>query len=495
MPNRGSAERPNLVFIFPDRLRRDSMACYGNDWIQSRELNALAEGSLVFENCYVTQPVCAPARSSIVSGLYPTTAEMPVNRLVMPDRIDVVAGMVSGEYTKGYVGKWHLGDELRVRRGFDHWVSCHDNWWREYTDRSDRSRFSDYHRFLVARGIAPDQKHPGGSTFSASLRSALPAELQMATFVGARAAEFIETNAATPFVLYVSTIEPHPPFTGPYDDLYDPATLPVEETFLQAPEGSTLFNRLRAELFSRSVRDGIDLRDGEPAWRRLRANYWGAAKLVDDMVGAILKAIDGAGISDRTIVVFTSDHGDMVGTHGMLEMRTPYEEATRVPLLICDPRLENGHRLIEGNVSQIDLLPTLLELLGETVPEGLQGVSRAGVVRGEETLAGNDVFVQHNGVGDRNLAAECEDYDWPEEKLADLNFINSQPWRSVVTADRWKLNLCAVDQGELYDLNADPLEQTNLFDRPEQRDRVRAMAARLRQWQQTVGDTAPLPAV
>ena len=91
MPNRGSAERPNLVFIFPDRLRRDSMACYGNDWIQSRELNALAECSLVFENCYVTQPVCAPARSSIVSGLYPTTAEMPVNRLVMPDRIAVVA--------------------------------------------------------------------------------------------------------------------------------------------------------------------------------------------------------------------------------------------------------------------------------------------------------------------------------------------------------------------------------------------------------------------
>ena len=97
--------------------------------------------------------------------------------------------------------------------------------------------------------------------------------------------------------------------------------------------------------------------------------------------------------------------------------------------------------------------------------------------------------------GDRSLAGECDDYDWSEEKLADLNYINSQPWRSVVTADRWKLNLCAVDQGELYDLNADPLEQVNLFDRPQQRDRVRAMAARLRRWQQTVGDTAQLPAV
>ena len=140
MPHRGSAERPNLVFILPDRLRRDSMACYGNEWIRSPELNALAERSLVFENCYVTQPVCAPARSSIMSGLYPIAAGMPVNRRVMPDRVDVVAGMVSAEYRTGYVGKWHLGDELRPRRGFDHWVSSHDSWWREYTDTADRSR-------------------------------------------------------------------------------------------------------------------------------------------------------------------------------------------------------------------------------------------------------------------------------------------------------------------------------------------------------------------
>jgi len=495
VPAPADADRPNLVFILPDRLRRDSMACYGNDWIQSPHLNTLSERGLVFENCYVTQPVCAPARSSLLSGLYPITAGMPVNRLIMPDDIAVVAEMVSPEYRTGYVGKWHLGDELGVRRGFDHWVSTHDSWWQEYTDPTDRQRFSDYHRFLLDRGITPDQRHPGGATFSGALRASLPAELQMATFVGDRAADFIESSADRPFVLYVSTIEPHPPFVGPHDDLYDPDALPVEETFCQYPETGTLFSRLRAELFARSVRDGIDLRQGESAWRRLRANYWGNAKLVDDMVGAIVAGIDRAGVGDRTIVVFTSDHGDMVGTHGMLEMRTPYEEATRVPLLIHDPRQPPRQRVIEGNLSQIDLLPTLLELLGQPIPSALQGVSRAGVVRGEDTLAGNDVFVQHNGFGDRNLAAECTEHDWSSEKLADLNFLSSQPWRSVISADRWKLNLCAVDQGELYDLNTDPLERNNLFDDPEHRDRIRALAARLRLWQHRVGDTAPLPAV
>ena len=104
-------------------------------------------------------------------------------------------------------------------------------------------------------------------------------------------------------------------------------------------------------------------------------------------------------------------------------------------------------------------------------------------------------MVQHNGVDDRDLAGECDDYFWPEEKLANLNFMNSQPWRSIITADRWKLNLCASDMGELYDLNTDPGEQENLFNLPEHADRIRSMAARLRLWQVRSGDTAPLPGV
>ncbi|NQW17999.1 MAG: sulfatase-like hydrolase/transferase [Chloroflexi bacterium] len=495
MPNAPAPKHPNLVFVLPDRLRQDSMACYGNDWIQSPHMNALAERSLVFENAYVTQPVCAPARSSIMTGLYPPSAGMSVNRLVMPREVQAAAEMVSSEYKTGYVGKWHLGDEIFAQHRFDHWVGSNDKWWPEYTDHANRTELSAYHHFLKGKGIEPDEVHPGGMTYSGKLRSELPPELQMATFLGHQAADFIESNANNPFVLYVSSIEPHPPFAGPYDDLYDAATMPVDETFLAYPEQSTLFNRLRADLFANCIRDGIDLREGEAAWRRLRAGYWGNVKVVDDMLGSILGGIERAGVADNTIIVFTSEHGDMVGTHGMLEMRTPYEEAARVPLLMHVPWLEDGARRVPGNFSQIDILPTLLDLMGESLPDQLQGVSRKAVVDGDDTLANNDIVVQHNGVGDRNLADECDEYFWPEEKLADLNFMNSQPWRSIITADRWKLNLCATDLGELYDLNADPAEQANLFDEPEHRDRIRAMAARLRLWQVRSGDTAPLPGV
>jgi len=486
--------RPNVVFILPDRLRQDTMACYGNEWNESPHLNGLAEQSHIFENAYVTQPVCAPARASILTGLYPPAAGVPRNRLVMPSGVRTIAQMLPDDYETAYVGKWHLGDEIVAQRGFDHWVSANDVWWPEYTDPENQKRFSDYHQHLLAAGHKPDEDHPGGKMFSALLRAGLPPEQQMASFVADRAAEFITDSADNPFVLFVSTIEPHPPFTGPYDGLYDPATLPVDETFLQRPDGSSLFNRLRAELFEDCVRDGIST-STEAGWRRLRSNYFGNVKLVDDMVGTILGAIHDAGVEDHTIVVFTSEHGDMVGTHRMLEMRTPYEEATRVPLLVRIPWLAAQARRIAGNFGQIDFVPTLLDLLGQAQPDHLQGVSRLGIFTGTATLDDNDVFIQHNGVGDRDLTDECESWGMTPDRVRDLNFMNTLPWRSVVTADRWKLTLCVGDQGELYDLNADPSETHNLFDEPGQRDRVRAMAARIRLWQIEVGDRAPLPAV
>ncbi|MBT3292414.1 MAG: sulfatase-like hydrolase/transferase, partial [Victivallales bacterium] len=188
----------------------------------------------------------------------------------------------------------------------------------------------------------------------------------------------------------------------PFNDLYDPATLPVDETFRRYPEGHSLFNRIRAEFWMQAVhsgdphhglrddRPGFDMRTDEGA-RQMRSNYYGCISLVDRMVGRILGAIDDKGLRDNTIVVFTSDHGEMVGTHGHVEMRSPYEESSRVPLLIRAPWLSQGKRRVEGNFSQIDFVPTLLELLGEQVPQTLPGSSRADVLRGASDLSGNDV--------------------------------------------------------------------------------------------------------
>ena len=492
--------RRNLVFIMSDQQRRDSMGCYGSGWAQTPNLDALASSGYLFENAYVTQSVCTPARASIMTGLYPHTAGPVVNKLPLSPDVPVLAEMVSDEYVCGYMGKWHLGDDVINQHGFDVWTSTEDYHRGFYTRREHRRVLSDYHHHLVANGFEPDSEVAGDMTFSPDARARLPEEFQMASFLAERAEQFIDDNRDRPFVLYVSTFEPHSPYDGPFDQQYDPDLLPVGPAFLKRPEGAALVNRVRADYFMQYLHGGDITGDPymrdtlapghdlstEAGWRRLRAQYYGNVTLVDRMVGRITSALERAGVSDDTAVVFTTEHGDMLGDHGMLEKRSFYEESSRVPLLMRVPWLSSGRRSVDGSVGHVDLVPTLLDLLGESLPSRLEGRSLVPVLRGEETLDGNDVFIEWNGTSptlpDRFLGSDA------------INRMLALPYRSVVS-DRWKLNLCAGDQGELFDLRADPYEQTNLFDDPTQRDRVRDMAARIRMWQHETGDSAPLPTV
>ena len=492
--------RRNLVFIMSDQQRRDSMGCYGSGWAQTPNLDALASSGYIFENAYVTQPVCTPARASIMTGLYPHTAGPVVNKLPLSPDVPVFAEMVSEKYVCGYMGKWHLGDDVIKQHGFDVWTSTEDYHRGFYTRREHRRVLSDYHHHLVANGFEPDSEVAGDMTFSPDARARLPEEFQMASFLAERAEQFIDDNRDRPFVLYVSTFEPHSPYDGPFDEQYDPDLLPVGPAFLKRPEGAALVNRVRADYFMQYLHGGDITGDPymrdtlapghdlstEAGWRRLRAQYYGNVTLVDRMVGRITSALERAGVSDDTAVVFTTEHGDMLGDHGMLEKRSFYEESSRVPLLMRVPWLSSGRRSVDGSVGHVDLVPTLLDLLDEPLPSRLEGRSLVPVLRGEETLDGNDVFIEWNGTSptlpDRFLGSDA------------INRMLALPYRSVVS-DRWKLNLCAGDQGELFDLRADPYEQTNLFDDPAQRDRVRDMAARIRMWQHETGDSAPLPTV
>lgn len=489
--------RPNVIVILSDQQRADTLRCYGNDWMQTPGLNSLASRSFVFDNAYVTQPVCTPARASLLTGLYPHTAGPIVNKMALPTNVPTIAELVSDEYLCGYFGKWHLGDDVIPQHGFAVWVSAEDGHRVEYSRREFLYRFSDYHQHLVQHGFEPDHEVAGARIFSAGRRAELPEEHQMALFLGNQAADFIKRNRDRPFLMYVSTFEPHPPYTGPLNALYDAAKLPVGPAFLKYPEGASLYNRSRSAYYMQFMKDGVEpgpdeyIHDAaaghnlrtELDWRRLRAQYLANITLVDSMAARIMAALEEAGIADDTIVVFSSEHGEMAGDHGLLEKRSFYEEASRVPLLMRVPWLNDKEAHVGGSAGHIDLVPTLLELMGEEVPRHLQGKSLGPVLRRTESLEDNPVFIQWNGVGsvpDRHLGNTT------------INLMNAMPWRSIVHR-RWKLNLCAADQGELFDLNADPHEMHNLFNDPARRDLVRELGARIRLWQQETGDVAPLP--
>ena len=486
-------QRPNILFILTDQQRYDSLACYGNDWLQVPTLNALADESFVFDAAYVTQPVCTPARASIMTGLYPQSTGLNRNGITLPESVPVIAEMAPEEYFCAHFGKWHLGNDTIKQRGFDHWVSVEDFHRPRYTNREYRYVEADYNRHLREHGV---EVPPWSVSYEGWVAGAnLSEELTQAGFLGKAASEFIRDYAAgehsnDPLLMYLNFFEPHPPYTGPLNDLYDPVTMPVGPAFLRRPDSGSLVNRLRSDHYMSGGLNPLGAQGGdihdtttEAGWRKLRAQYFANITLVDRQLEKVFAALKQSGMWDDTVIVFTSEHGEMAGDHGMLEKRSLYEQASRVPMLMRVSGLSKEQTRVEGSFGQVDLVPTLLELMGQEIPGHLQGSSRVPVLRGEEALVENDVFVQWNGMGDRNLGSPA------------INRMVSVPWRSVVTGDRWKLNLSPGDQCELYDLNGDPAELENLFDAPEHRDRVRDMAARIRIWQQETGDTMPLPAV
>lgn len=492
------SKKPNLIFIFSDQQRQDTMACYGNDWIQTPNLNDLANRSFIFKNAYVTQPVCTPSRASIITGLYPHAAGPVLNGIELSTEVNSIAEMVSNEYTCGYFGKWHLGHGDTAQHGFDTWISTEDGYEGKFVRGGPISSRSDYHQHLVDNGFVPDKTDGKVDTFSHNYVVSFPEEYQMAPYLGDRAAEFIDTHKEDPFIMYVSCIEPHSPYIGPMQDTYDPEELPVGPTFLKKPENVSLLNRLKAEYYLQYLDHGDPSKDQymstwaavgedvttEAGWRRLRAHYYGTVSLVDKMVGKITSALERADLTNDTIIVFTSDHGDLLGDHAMLEKRSFYEESARVPLLISVPSLSKSPTEIDGSFSQIDLVPTILDLLNQDIPEYLHGESRLAVLCGTNSLDETDVVVEWNGIREGHFDRG--------QATPEIDRMNHSMWRSIIV-NRWKLNLCSGDQNELFDLNTDPHEETNLFNDPKHLDRIRDMAARIRIWQNRTGDTVPLP--
>jgi arylsulfatase len=486
--------QPNILFILTDQQRRDSMGAYGNNWIDARHMDELAGRSFVFENCYCTQPVCTPSRASLMTGMYPHATGVVRNRIPLPTNAASLGELMPERYHNAHMGKWHLGDDVVAQRGYDSWVAIEDFHRPDYTKKEYRKIEPAYNDWLRDHGVQPP---PSSKSYEAWAGEAgLTEEQTQAGFLGHVASEFIRKypsgpHAADPWLLHVNFFEPHPPYTGPLNDLYAHDGIDVGPAFMRLPDTGSLVNRLRADFYLSGGNNPLGLEGGdehdtttEAGWRKLRAQYFANVTLVDRQIGKIFAALEESGEAERTIIIFASDHGEMAGDHGMCEKRNLYEEAVRVPLLIHVPWLNKGKATrISGSVSLVDMMPTILELAEATVPKNIHGISRASVLRGDADLSENDVFVEWNGIGDRNLGSQA------------INRMVAVPWRSVISPDRFKLNLSPGDQCELYDLENDPHELHNLFDEPAHRDRVRDMSARIRMWQTETGDDMVLPAV
>ncbi len=484
---------PNILFLYTDEQRADTLACYGNKHNLMPNVDRLAAQATVFDRAYCTNPVCTPSRGSILTGLYAHAhGAMDNNTFINRDAKCLPEYLPAGAYATGHFGKWHLGDEIFPQHGFTDWRGTEDTYHMAYSPpvKEFGPERSHYHHWLVKRGVTPirignlkpgDPKwHPAyENRFFREQIHALPEELSRPAFLSGQAVEFIQTHKARPWALYVNFLEPHPPFNSCRDKQYAPEDVVLAPNWQeQLPPDSPLRLRLAA---------GSE-RMVEAALRAVTARYWGMCSLVDAHVGRILKTLDEQGLRDNTIIVFTTDHGEMLGDFGLTGKGVMFEQSAGVPLLVQAPG-QRQQRRVTPPVSQVDLVPSLLELAGQPVPAGLHGTSLAPELTGKAKEPGRDVFIQWETGPVKELKPVkmrpgMEKCGTPEQIAAS----RQERIRTVVTRDNWKFNRNSLGVHELYDLNADPLERRNLARDAAQKDRVAGLQERITDWQKSVGD-------
>ncbi|HOE12324.1 MAG TPA: sulfatase-like hydrolase/transferase [bacterium] len=477
---RAADRKPNLLFLWTDEQRADTIDVYGNTTIQTPNMSRLAQESIVFKRAYVSQAVCTPSRSTVMTGLWPHESGCTQNNIPLPETTPCLPEILGdSDYRTGYFGKWHLGDEIFAQHGFAEWVSLEDGYRNYYRETRDKNQKSSYYHFLKDLGYTPDTSQ---GDFSRGFASRLKIEHCKPKFLELNACDFLRRHKNEPFILYVNFLEPHMPFFGPLNDLHSPEEISLPANFDDPlEEDEPLAYRLKQFHYREHGYGGLDLKT-EAGWRRLIANYWGLCSQVDRSIGEILKTLETEGLANHTIVVYTSDHGDMMGSHRLLAKTVMYEEATRVPWMMRVPQSGFKAQVISQPVSHIDMVPTLLDLMGKPVEDGFTGHSLVPLMKGG--VAQEDhVFIEWNPSEAENPTERPTGIGPDKAERALKSYT-----RTVVSPSGWKLCLNDQDSDQLFNLNLDPGETQNLFYTGMHSERIEALSRRIHQWQRRVGD-------
>lgn len=400
---KGTDKKPNVVFVLADQWRAQACGYAGDPNLQGKtpNLDKLAAESVNFTHAVSCCPVCTPYRASLITGQYPLTHGLFLNDLCLSTRATSLAQAYAGAgYDTGYIGKWHLDGHGRSayipperRQGFDYWkvLEC----------------THDYNRSPYYAGNDPAQRvWPGYDVLAQTL--------------DAQAYVSEHAKNAKPFLLILAWGPPHNPYeTAP-------------EEFKKLFEAEKLELRLNVQVDARK-----DL-----------AGYYAHIAAMDACLGDLLKTLDDTGQRDNTIFVFTSDHGDMLGSHGQRRKQKPWDESIRVPLLVRYPAAQAKGRVLEAPINTPDLMPTLLGLSGVPIPSSVQGDDFSRQIRGGGAPEDNPVLI----------ACPTPFGEWLREK-------GGREYRGVRTRQHTYVRDL---QGPwlLYDNEADPYQLVNLANKP-----------------------------
>ena len=448
--------QPSILWICSDQQRFDSLGCYGNPFVQTPNLDKLAQEGVLFEHAYSQSPVCTPSRASFLTGRYPRTTRCRQNGQAIPsDEVLVTKLIHDAGYVCGLAGKLHLapcnpsvckGTEQRIDDGYDQFFWSHDP--------NDGWFAHDYTQWLRDKGLHRDVKPFQESEYVQVLPSE---EHSQTTWSVERAMSFIRSaeRFEQPWLFSLNMFDPHHAFDPPIAAL---------ERYRNVLDDIPLPNYVEGELEDKPIWQRIDhtgaygkiggypykdMSDTDHRW--IRAAYWAMIDVIDTQVGRLLNFLEEIGQRENTIIIFTSDHGEMLGDHGIY-LKGPYfyDPAVRVPLIISGPGMLNNGARSEALVELVDLAPTLLEASNMERYSGMQGQSLLPLLTGETALNTHrdDVYCEYyNAMG------------WHREPAAHATMVRNGQHKIVVAH--------GTGDGELYDLNSDPKETNNLWNVPD----------------------------
>ncbi|MGN6812961.1 MAG: sulfatase-like hydrolase/transferase [Thermomicrobiales bacterium] len=446
-----TSQRQNILFLFTDQQRVDTLGCYGNTVCRTPALDELAAAGTRFDQCYTPTAICTPARATLLTGRLPFQHALLANferNVGYREELDADAVPFSrylheAGYRVGLVGKWHVGRERGpAEYGFE---GIHYPGW------GNPIHHPDYEAYLAERGLPPfGLRSEVRTTFPNGQPGNLlagmldqPVEATFEYFLAERTIARLRNYARgyheqdQPFYLACHWFGPHLPYLIPqeYYDRYDPGDVALPASFAETFAGKPLVQRHYSRHWGC---DGFT----PDEWRKLIAVYWGYVTLIDEQVGRILAAVRDLGLWDTTAIMFSADHGEFTGAH-RLEDKGPamYDDIYHIPLLLRVPGYPEGR--VESRFATLtDFTPTFLDLAGIPAPPQFAGRSLLPLARDEAAP------------------------DWPDAVIAEFHGHHFPYPQRMIRTERYKLVVNPADVNELYDLAADPAELLNQYEQP-----------------------------
>mgnify|MGYP001090950013 CR=1 FL=1 len=451
--------RPNVVFVFADQHRNASWSGGSDEQVVTPNLARLAREGAAFSHCISNYPLCSPYRASLLTGRYPQSNSVMRNIGVgdpglSTTEVTIADLLKQAGYATGYVGKWHLypgapqGKLVPTgphRHGFDWWRVCHN-----YRSRYDTRCFDDQGKEFVLPGYAPK------------------AQMDLTL-------EFIEKHSARPFCVFLSWHPPHAPYEEAPQQFLD--LYPAEKLKLRP-----------------NVPEDADLKRIRQAY----TGYFAHVSAMDAEMGRLMDKLAQLGIAGRTIVCYSSDHGDMLGSFNLWAKQKPWEESINVPFVVRWPDGIPAGRRLNASFSTVDITPTLLGLAGVPAPRQMEGADLSAILKGRGASGPESVFLMARGAagGGEEEAAPARAGGRQQGRKAAKQGARraaNRPgeWRGVRTA-RFTYARRQTGGGPqpwvLYDNDKDPYQLRNLVEDPAAQSTRKDLDALVDRWRRRLGE-------